>query len=275
MYLTLAMDIELPMTPLTFCKVTITDFFMANLASTLFIMSMTFDRFYSIIQPHKAALFNTVKRAKRNIVLIILFSIAFNIPHIFTTFHIGWLCLPFGDVAVMAMPVAEFYYWLSFTTLFVIPFCSLLTMNSFIIHTLRTRVSLQEKQVSNNPGQNSGQPPKGKTSDKQVFAILLLVTFAFMILTTPGYLFFLVNLLVDFTTSPRLIAGYHLFTNAVQKLHYTNHGINFFLYVISGQKFRNDLKRLFGIYDSPNKDRSSSSGNESDTKISTIDVRKE
>ena len=271
-YLTLAMEVELPMTPLTFCKVTITDFFMANLASTLFIMSMTFDRFYSIIQPHKAASFNTVKRAKLTIVCILLFSISFNIPHIFTTFHIGWLCLPFGDVPVMEKPVAEFYYWLSFTTLFIIPFGSLLTMNSFIIHTLRNRLNLQEKQ---NVGQGQNQGPKLKTSDKQIFAILLLVTFAFMILTTPGYLFFLVNLLVDFTTSARLFAGYHLFTNAVQKLHYTNHGINFFLYVISGQKFRNDLKRLFGIEGSQAKEKSNSSSNDSDTKITTIEVRKE
>ena len=273
------MEIEFPMTPLTFCKVTITDFFMANLASTLFIMSMTFDRFYSIIQPHKTVSFNTVKRAKITIVCILIFSISFNIPHIFTTFHIGWLCLPFGDVPVMAKPIAEFYYWLSFTTLFIIPFSSLLTMNSFIIHTLRNRLNLQEKQGHNSgQGQSQGQSQssKIKTSDKQIFAILLLVTFAFMILTTPGYLFFLVNLLVDFTTSPRLFAGYHLFTNAVQKLHYTNHGINFFLYVISGQKFRKDLKRLFGIDNSQPKERSnSSSNNDSDTKITTIEIRKE
>ena len=177
----------------------------------------------------------------------------------------------------MAKPIAEFYYWLSFTTLFIIPFSSLLTMNSFIIHTLRNRLNLQEKQGQNSgQGQNQGQGHKIKTSDKQIFAILLLVTFAFMILTTPGYLFFLVNLLVDFTTSHRLFAGYHLFTNAVQKLHYTNHAINFFLYVISGQKFRSDLKRLFGIEDSQSKERSnSSSNNDSDTKITTIEIRKE
>ena len=39
--------------------------------------------------------------------------------------------------------------------------------------------------------------------------------------------------------------GFYLYYNVAQKLHYTNHGINFFLYVISGQKFRNDLVRLF------------------------------
>ena len=28
-------------------------------------------------------------------------------------------------------------------------------------------------------------------------------------------------------------------------MHYSNHGVNFFFYVISGNKFRTDLKNLF------------------------------
>ena len=84
-----------------------------------------------------------------------------------------------------------------------------------------------------------------KTSDKQVYAILLLVTFGFLVLTTPGYFLFLFVMVVDFTTSAKLFAGYYLFYNVAQKMHYTNHGINFFLYVISGQKFRTDLLNLF------------------------------
>ena len=66
-----------------------------------------------------------------------------------------------------------------------------------------------------------------------------------LILTTPGYLFFILNLFVNFMVSPKVFAAYHLFSNVAQKLHYTNHGINFFFYVISGQKFRTDLQHLF------------------------------
>ena len=77
--------------------------------------------------------------------------------------------------------------------------------------------------------------------------MLLLVTFAFLILTTPGYLLFLFIMFVDFFKTPELLAGYYLFYSAAQKLHGTNHGINFFLYVISGEKFRTDLKNLLKI----------------------------
>ena len=49
----------------------------------------------------------------------------------------------------------------------------------------------------------------------------------------------------DFFSSPQRFAGYFLFYNVGHKLQNTNHGINFFLYVISGHKFRADLVKLF------------------------------
>ena len=55
----------------------------------------------------------------------------------------------------------------------------------------------------------------------------------------------MLNVTINFTTSPLLYSGYFLFSNAAQKMYMTNYGINFFLYVISGQKFRTDLKSLF------------------------------
>ena len=82
---------------------------------------------------------------------------------------------------------------------------------------------------------------KTKNSDRQVFVILLLVTFAFLILTTPSYLLFLFIMVVDFHKTPQRYVTYYLLVNVGHKLHTTNHGINFFLYVVSGQKFRTDL----------------------------------
>ena len=74
--------------------------------------------------------------------------------------------------------------------------------------------------------------------------MLLLVTFVFLTLNLPvRSLVFYVN----FTSgdTPYYYAGLHLFYQVGEKAYYTNHGINFFLYVISGQKFRTDLRNLF------------------------------
>ena len=43
-------------------------------ASAFLVVSMTFEHFYSIIRPHKAASFNTVQRAKIIILGIFVFS---------------------------------------------------------------------------------------------------------------------------------------------------------------------------------------------------------
>ena len=246
MYLSLAHVVPMPPNQIWYCRITLPTFFTATLCSALFVLSMTFDRFYSIIRPHKAASFNTIKRTKITIICIFIFSIIFNIPHWFTTFNIGWLCLPVGNKMVMAKSYSQFYYWASFVLQFAFPFVSLLMMNSVIIHTLRNRkVSKGDKSCDEGPNKRQGKSFKIKNSEKQVFAILLLETFGFLILTTPGYLFFILNLFVNFMVSPKVFAAYHLFSNVAQKLHFTNQGINFFFYVISGQKFRTDLQQLF------------------------------
>ena len=213
------------------------------LCSNLLVLSMTFERFYGIVKPHKATSFNTVKKATITIILIVIFTICFNMPHVFLSSLRGGLCVPFGKIK--GNPYGEFYFWLSFVVNYAIPFVLLLAMNSVIIHKIHNRSNfmvIQNESENTGPGQNKAT--KIKNSDKQVYAILLLVAFGFLILTTPGYLFFLFAVTVDFRTCPKKFAVFYLFYNVAEKLHYTNHGINFFFYVTSGQKFRTDLITL-------------------------------
>ena len=193
---------------------------------------MTFDRFYGIIKPHKASSFNTVKRAKITCLTIAILSIIFNIPHLFLYLDKGYDCIPYS---INMDSVGKVYYGLSFIVNFSFPFFALLIMNSVIIHMIRTHKSLNVKV------EKERQP---KTSERQIFIILLLVTFSFLILTTPGYIFFLLNVLFDTTNSPQLKASFALYYSIGQKLWYTNNGINFFLYILSGTKFRNDFKNI-------------------------------
>ena len=203
---------------------------------------MTFERFYSIIKPHKAASFNTVKRAKVTIMCIIFLSILFNIPHYSITLQVGKNCIPFGKSIQYIS--GQFYYWLSLIINFFLPFVLLLMMNSVIIHTLRKRSQFN---ISRSGGQshNEGQAPK--QSDIQVYVTLLLVTFGFLMLTAPSYALFVYVMFYDYQELAGAYAGYFLFYNLGRALYYTNYGINFFLYVISGRKFRSDLMKLFTI----------------------------
>ena len=219
--------------------------FAASVASTLFIMSMTFERFYSIIRPHKAASFNTIKRARIIIVFIILFSVIFNLPYLYQTTSVGRSCIPNGKGNESIF--GQSYYWFSFSLSFVFPFVALLVMNCVIIQTLRNR-SANTLTVGRSQGQGQHETEtsrsKIKSSERQIYIILLLVTFGFLILNSPSFLFRLYYMFYDYKDSPYFFAGHYLFYNIAQKVYYTNSGINFFLYVISGKKFRTDLINL-------------------------------
>ena len=208
------MNVRIPPNEHWYCSVAGTVTFTAFLCSTLLLVSMTFDRFYSVLRPHKAASFNTTKRAKITILLILIASILYNLPHLFIYESINYQCLPYGKA--MQKSYGLFYYWLSFVIHYAVPFVLLLSMNSVIIHKIRNRsITVCKTEGTEQP--NS----KTKNSDRQVFVILLLVTFAFLILTTPSYLLFLFIMVVDFHKTPQRYATYYLLVNVGHKIvHY-------------------------------------------------------
>ena len=239
-------DVDILPDQLLFCSVAMGIVITSTVCSTHFILSMTFERFYSIIRPHKAASFNTVKRAKITIVCIVLYSSSVNIPNWLTTSIRGRACLP--QFKLMNSTLGLVYYWAFNILNFYGPFILLLIMNSFIIYVIcsRSRINFMRPEGrSQGQGQNEGHQSNTKIADKQITAMLLLVTFGYLILLAPGVAVILVTSYVDVTSSPRLFAGFHLLYSIANKTYYTNLGINFYLYVFSGQKFRNDLIHLF------------------------------
>ena len=150
---------------------------------------MTFERFYSIVRPHKAASFNTVKKAKITIVSIFVFFTIFNLPHLFLSDMDDTRCVPWGKGTHF---IGQFYFYLEIVIAFISPFFLLLIMNCVIIYTLRNRSNLlNSNSESQGQGQKEGQAKKVKGSDRQITVTLLVVTFSFLTLTTPIYVFFL------------------------------------------------------------------------------------
>ena len=114
---------------LWYCKMLVTIVISTVQASALLVVSMTFERFYSIIRPHKAVSFSTVKRAKIIIVGIFVFSFSFYSPQWYLSGNNGKMCIP---NAVAAQTVyGKVYHWVTQFVNFIFPFTSLLIMNSF------------------------------------------------------------------------------------------------------------------------------------------------
>ena len=218
------------------------------MCSNLLIVSMTFQRFYGIIQRHKAASFNTVKRAQIIIACIVMFSFIYRFPHLFTTKIQGRHCIIYGEM--LGEAYGQFYYWLTFVLNFMIPFVSLFVMNIVIIKTLHNRTqsnfmkSIRSQGQGHSHIQSQGQG-EVKNTDQQIYTMLLLVTFSYLVLTTPAYIMLLYINFVNPLQSPYHYAAYILFVQVGEKAQTTNFGINFFLYVLSGKNFRKDLFDLF------------------------------
>ena len=218
------------------------------LCSNYLLIAMTFERFYSITRPLKAASLNTMKKARIIIVCIFVFGCSYCIPFWTIAGIAGRTCVP--NLYASYNVLAELYSWLIESLIFLFPFVSLLTMNNIIIHTLRKRSKLNLSE-STCQGQSEGQTFKIKQSEKQICVMLLFVTFAFLILTIPARALAFYRTFSNKHTG-YYFAGLHLFHQVATKSIVTNHGINFFLYAMSGKKFRKDLRNLFFSKDSNN-----------------------
>ena len=173
---------------------------------------MTFERFYSIIKPHKAASFNTVKRAKITITIIVIFSTLYHIPHLFIKSDESGQCVPY--LGVLDKDHGKFYQLFSFTMNYILPFLMLLVMNSVIIHSLRMRSTWSRKSLDN---QSRGKENQTKSLERNIYITLLLVSFTFIFLTFPIILFTISLMVFDYTKTSTRLAGYYLFYHIGQK----------------------------------------------------------
>ena len=82
-----------------------------------------------------------------------------------------------------------------------------------------------------------------KSAENQLTIMLLLVTTLVLILLIPTYIRFIFITFFEPDTPEKHGIAMLVFQIS-HKLYHTNFGINFFLYCISGQKFRNDLKEI-------------------------------
>ena len=242
---------------------------------TFLILTMTIDKYIAIKWPHRAATYSTPERARLISVTVYICVFVYNIPHFFPSSTVGKQCLAYA----ISSTLTSVYSWFSFVLNAIIPFTLLIHMNYVIVKTVRNS---RKMFGANNGGttevSGQGMDARQKTmkgAENQLTIMLLLVTTLFLILLCPTYFRF-IYLVFAKRDTPFEYAKSMLIYQVTSKLYTTNSGINFFLYCIIGQKFRNDLKEIlcFCCKSRPSisgrKDESQSSATESssiDTKI--------
>ena len=202
---------------------------------TFQILSMTVDKYIAIKWPHRAATYSTPRRARMIAMSLYVCVFIYNIPHFFFSSVIGSQCLAYGISSVMS----RVYSWFSFVLNAIIPFTLLIHMNYVIVKTVKNSRKLFR---SNDSGLGTRQKTM-KSAENQVTIMLLLITTLFLVLLFPTYFRF-IYLVFAKRDTPFQYAKSRLIYEITSKLYLSNSGINFLLYCISGQKFRNDLKEI-------------------------------
>ena len=238
-------------------------------SATYHVLAMTFDKYVAIKWPHRAATYSTPKRAKLILTSVLLSALIYNSPHLYASVLVGGLCLSY----VVGGTITRVFSWTTFLFNGVIPFPILIYMNYVILFRIKKSKNMfrfsetgREQDRFTNKGMDTRQKTM-KSAENQLTIMLLLVTILFVILLIPTYIRFIYLSLVERDT-PSKYASFMLFFQMTYKLYAANNGINFFLYCLSGQKFRNDVKEI--LCGSTSESASSNESESNATVLSTM-----
>ena len=229
------------------------------------ILGLTSDRLIAVRFPLKAAVWCVAKRAK--LICGSTFGVVWLLNAPFAVYNHVESC----NICSMGTPgsVVSFVYpWVSVCVGLVIPFVLLVSMNVAIAMGIRNRLqyskyipsikrdnsetmemrgyqaySSQERQQ--NSSRNNLMIIPMSLKDRNAIVTLFLISFTFLVLVTPHFVHIAIYSMTSQATTASQQVNYKLFFQISRLLYSMNHACNFFLYCISGAKFRNEVVRLF------------------------------
>ena len=220
-------------------------FFVVNFVNNYavwIIVAMTIERFIAVYFPLKAPSWLTVSKTRRVLIALILVSAVKNIHYVWTA---EFAYNPKSGAAMCVFGLftrtiwVQIYQWFDTCVASAIPFLVLIVMNCAIIVALRRQSQVQAEIA------DADSAALAKSRERQITGMLLSVSFMFVILTSPLFIFRTYFTFVSRSSSPKMEAIYHMGHHICHKLWYTNNAINFYLYCLTGAKFRKGLAKMF------------------------------
>ena len=132
------------------------------------------------------------------------------------------------------------YTYLSLIVSPIIPVTILFVMNIIII-----RAVWKSQRMRN--GNQTGQQDRNRSIEVQLTVMLILVSTLFVILLLPFEIREIYYSYVSKAETPKQYTVFLFIFDITYELYNLNYGINFFLYFVSGTKFRRDLLVLLGM----------------------------
>ena len=203
------------------------------------LVAMTVERFIAIRFPLKATEYHTKRKAALIMAVILIVVALFNITlaYSFESVFNPRTAIRECNVKVEYQQLLMAWSWVDGSIASFLPTASLFLLNGLIVHALR-RSSIQ---------QLAGKQDK-KAKEQRHITIMLLVLSTFFLLSTFPFAVFLIVMYMDwwkFQTSPWETAKFEFVYIVVNSLADLNHAANFYLYFLSGRKFRRAFLAIF------------------------------
>jgi hypothetical protein len=220
-----------------FCKVVLWCESSFQMISSYLVILMTVERLVAVTFPMKVGRLFTRKTLICACVFICLTLLLLNVPYLLFCSTTPRGC------AVDAAGLALYFKWSKYDSAIAayIPAISILVLNALIIIQL-ARAAAQQRRMRHDQKDGGG----GGGQKEQITAMLLGVSIAYWLLNTPMAVYTSAyELLFDLTDPYEIVASF-LMQNICLSLMLLNNCINFFVYCLTGEKFREELIALFG-----------------------------
>nr|KAG5712789.1 hypothetical protein BaRGS_007386 [Batillaria attramentaria] len=228
------------------CRLHMFVVYLCSTTSAWFLVAMTMLRVTSIMFPHSGALLHTQKGAYVIVFVIVMASSLFCAPFLFGfTLHdsLDLGCLFYNDESLIYY-FLEVYPWAETFIMSLIPFCIIVITNSILGWKVVRSVRVARDIVT------SARPDHVSSREKHassLFATLVTVSVAFLCLTSPVCIFKIIyHSGILGRTAEELDAEWAV----CHLLWYSNSAVNFYLYCLTGTRFREELRKLFSCHKS-------------------------
>lgn len=220
------------------CKLGKFGFYTTSDTAIWVLVLFTVDRFVAVCFPLQKTRICVPRRSKIACAVVFALSVVKNL-HVFWTRGAeynssGQLVTNCGKTNPASQAFESLYRpWMALVLISIIPFCILLVCNSVIIWTLTRSRFVQMRQMEATTDRSQ--------TFKQTTMMCLSVSFVFLICVIPSIVVLIGK--PHWTKTPNY--AYEVAKAVSNQLAYFNHSVNFFLYCMTGQKFRSELVAMF------------------------------
>lgn len=215
--------------------------------SAWILAAISVERFFAVCLPHKHKMLRTTSRAWKIVLGIVLIQTVFN-SNVFFTYGPQTIVtnnetkvFPCGYSSDSAKEyLKEYHSYLAMAIYCFLPFVVMLTLNILII------VKLRRMQAKLSSGRNCSTTSRSEIKTQSMTRMLLCVTFYFVVITTPSFIFAIFENWYFTSTeiTPEKLGRIEVVDAVLTLMLYLNHSINFLLYCVSGRRFRRELRKL-------------------------------